>query len=523
MASTISTLTGKPPWYGVVGNGLKSIQNTYKKINFNDDNKDCGIDRFFVYSKGIVINGASYTWVLNSGRLNIYTDSKNKMFAYTQPIYTDETSSSDIYSSYTDYDSLVAQIDIDYFSCNYTNDEIYVKDTDDFFILRQENSDGVGELIITYDGYIQFHTSENRPSSIILSVKQKCSIIPDIYSSCNDCYYKKYNNCSKANDSRTTCYFNLEDWKRNRTTIAENKNYVLLKPDTVSDSGWYTASTTEYISNTGLIELAGELYIAGTKIYNGADYDPDGYEQNPTYISKKIIRTIPLAPTTLKNQPTNSLYVDVKTESNTGRIFLKPESSFSINNDNELLKSGQLNIKYNDEIYRNSYSHTKNYNYESIYYPYEIGYNSTRIYTQGTSTSSSSYACWNNVSTCAFSTRKRIKTLTVGFKYNYITTKGMTTKPNKNVPGIRFYYNTGTSNLDTLSTANCNYVDFTLSDPYYYEIIKTFTINDYVKQFALVPIETRNTIASTDRMSLFVDWISWTDYNTSDKSHTYDY
>ena len=59
MASTISTISGKPPWYGIVNNGVKSIHNTYRKINYNDSNKDNGIDRYFNYSPNwtISVNG----------------------------------------------------------------------------------------------------------------------------------------------------------------------------------------------------------------------------------------------------------------------------------------------------------------------------------------------------------------------------------------------------------------------------------------------------------------------------------
>ena len=52
-------------------------------------------------------------------------------------------------------------------------------------------------------------------------------------------------------------------------------------------------------------------------------------------------------------------------------------------------------------------------------------------------------------------------------------------------------------------------------------IIKTFTINDYVKQFIMVPIVTKNTISDNDRMNLSVDWMSWEDYTTSTNSFIY--
>ena len=75
--------------------------------------------------------------------------------------------------------------------------------------------------------------------------------------------------------------------------------------------------------------------------------------------------------------------------------------------------------------------------------------------------------------------------------------------------------------MDNLSTSNCSYIDFALPSPYYNMIIKTFTINDYVKQFVMVPIVTKSTTSDNDQMNLFVDWMSWEDYTTSTNSFIY--
>lgn len=120
-----------------------------------------------------------------------------------------------------------------------------------------------------------------------------------------------------------------------------------------------------------------------------------------------------------------------------------------------------------------------------------------------------------------FFTRKRLKNLTLAFRFNYITDRTKNTVPNSSINSIRFYYNTGTSTLDNLSTNNCDYIDFTLPSPYYNMIIKTFTINNYVKQFVMVPIITKSTVSNNDIMNLYVDWITWEDYAASTNSFTY--
>ena len=523
MASTISTITGKPPWYGVVNNNVKSIHNTYRKINYNDSNKNNGIDRHFSYSPKwtVSIHGNSYKIEIDgSGYIRFYTETKSKMLSYSEATYTDDTSSS-IYGSYTNYEANLFNIDINsfFYSYYYPQSNLYIKDTGSSLFLRQESKQGVSELIITNDGYIQIHSSFDAAYyGFRIQTKSVVPLLPEVYSSCTNCYLKK--SCSKASDTRTTCYYNLEDIKYSYAYFLNNGdkiNYVLLKPDSTSENGYYTMSTTEYISNTGLNTIPGELYVQGLQTYTLADYYDTDHDSSSDVNQNNIIRTIPLSANT-ETSKSGSLHVNVKTGSGTGAMFLK-SSGFNYTDQN--LKDGLINIKYNDTIYRNSYTRTNATNIEHVWFPYEMSYDCQKVFTQGTSESSSSYAYWNNSKTYVFSTRKRLKNLTLAFRFNYITDRTKNTVPNSSINSIRFYYNTGTSTLDNLSTSNCEYIDFTLPSPYYNMIIKTFTINNYVKQFVMVPIITKSTLSNNDLMNLYIDWITWEDYTASTNSFTY--
>ena len=524
MASIISTISGKPPWYGIVNNGVKSIHNTYRKINYNDSNKDNGIDRYFNYSPNwtISINGNSYKFVVDGGGgyIRFYTETKSKMLSYSEATYTNDTSSS-IYGSYTYYESNLFNIDINdfFYSYCYPQSNLYIKDTGSLLFLRQESSRGITELIITNDGYIQLHSSSDVAYyNFNIRTTYVVQRLPDMYDSCTKCSLN--NSCNKASDTRTTCYYGLGGTSSNYTYFlnkGDKIKYALLKPDSTSENGYYTMSTTEYISNTGLTIIPGELYVQGLQKYTLANYYDTDHDSSSDVNQNNIIRTIPLSAST-ETSKSSSLHVNIKTDSGIGALFLK-SSGFNYTDQN--LKDGLINIKYNNTIYRNSYTRTQATNIEHNWYPYEMGYDCQKVFTQGTSESSSSYAYWNNSRTYVFSTRKRLKNLTLAFRFNYITDHTKNTVPNSSINSIRFYYNTGTSTLDNLSTSNCEYIDFTLPSPYYNMIIKTFTINDYVKQFVMVPIVTKNTISDNDRMNLFVDWMSWEDYTTSTNSFIY--
>lgn len=523
MASTISTITSKPPWYGVVNNNVKSIHNTYRKINYNDSNKDNGIDREFSYSPTwtISINSNSYKFVIDGGGyIRFYTETKSKMLSYSDVIYTDDTSSS-IYGSYTDYESNLFTIDIKGFFNGYCYPQtnLYIKDTGSLLFLRQESKQGITELIITNDGYIQLHSSSDVTYyKFDIRTRYVIQRLPDMYSSCTDCGLK--DSCSKASDTRTDCYYGFGSIRDEYTYFLNNGDkikYALLKPDSTSENGYYTMSTTEYISNTGLTTIPGELYVQGLQKYTLADYYDSDHDSSSDVNQNNIIRTIPLSTNTEVSKP-GSLHVNVKTGSGTGALFLK-SSDFNYTDQN--LKDGLINIKYNNSIYRNSYTRTQATNIEHTWWPYQMSYDCQKVFTQGTSESSSSYAYWNNSKTYVFSTRKRLKTLTIAFRFNYINDHTKNTVPNSSINSIRFYYNTGTSTLDNLSTNNCEYIDFTLPSPYYNTMIKTFNINNYVKQFVMVPIITKNTISDNDLMNLYVDWITWEDYTASTNSFTY--
>ena len=523
MASTISTITSKPPWYGVVNNNVKSIHNTYRKINYNDSNKDNGIDREFSYSPTwtISVNGNSYKFVIDGGEyIRFYTETKSKMLSYSDVIYTDDTSSS-IYGSYTDYESNLFTIDMNGFFNGYCYPQtnLYIKDTGSLLFLRQESKQGITELIITNDGYIQLHSSSDVTYyKFDIRTRYVIQRLPDMYSSCTDCGLK--DSCSKASDTRTACYYDFGSTRDKYTYFLNNGDkikYALLKPDSTSENGYYTMSTTEYISNTGLTTIPGELYVQGLQKYTLADYYDSDHDSSSDVNQNNIIRTIPLSANT-ETSKSGSLHVNVKTGSGIGAMFLK-SSGFNYTDRN--LKDGLINIKYNDTIYRNSYTRTNATNIEHVWFPYEMSYDCQKVFTQGTSESSSSYAYWNNSKTYVFSTRKRLKNLTLAFRFNYITDRTKNTVPNSSINSIRFYYNTGTSTLDNLSTSNCEYIDFTLPSPYYNMIIKTFTINNYVKQFVMVPIITKSTLSNNDLMNLYVDWITWEDYTASTNSFTY--
>lgn len=523
MKSTISRISGKPPWYGVVNNDVKSIHNTYRKINYNDSNKDNGIDEQFNYSPNwkINVNGNSYKIVVDGGGyINFYTETRANMLNYSDVMYTDDTYSV-IYGPYTRYEpNLFSIIITNFFNIYcYPNTNLYIKDAGSLLFLRKESEQGVAELIITNDGYIQIHSSSYVNSyKFCIEKKSIISLLPDIYSSCADCELKK--SCIKANDTRTTCYYKFEDVNNSYINFLNNNdkiNYVLLKPDSTSENGYYTMSTTEYISNTDLNIIPGELYVQGLQKYTLADYYDSNHDSSSDINQSNIIRTIPLSAKT-KTSQSDSLHVNIKTSSGLGALFLK-SSGFNYTDQN--LKDGLINIKYNNTIYRNSYTRTKTTNIEHVYLPYQISYNCQKVFTQGTSESSSDYAYWNDSRTYVFSTRKKLKTLTLAFNFNYITDHSKTTIPNNSINMIRLYYNTGTSILDNLSTSNCSYIDFSLPYPYYHRIIKTFIINSYVKQFVMVPIISNSIISDNNRMNLYVDWITWEDYTTSTNSFIY--
>lgn len=547
MAVTLAT--GKIPFYGAVNNGAKSIKNTIPQYDYTKSEgfQKRGVCKDFEYiiPWSITLGGSQVNARIDHYRIYFYTQNSSDFLTYLKPQVAG-VGDATIVGSVTDYTNHIYTLyhNGGYAGFQYPYQNVFIKDTGNMCFIRWEGRH-VQELVITSDGYIQINTNYGK-GRVFCTYGYKTKLKSPIYSeyydtySCNNCSNR--NNCSYSDSTRTSCFYGFTtpthstsitgdfEWNYDRANfgaIDPNKHSILLCPSTTAGDYNFTAKEGYYISNTGLTPLAGELGICLKKSgWNTEDYcyrdkssNEQGYIEYSVDEERDHRHRIPLFNTK------SSSYPNLKCRVGDKDLYLRLRTDDGTFNKNDLsFKDGLLNLSYDGLIHKISPKRTQSKNIECFS---GIFNNERRItgsvFTQGTSTSSSNYAYWNGASSISLSTRPYVSTLTLLIKYSTVDIQGLTSYPRSSNPYIRVYYNTGTSDITTenVSPNTMSYVDFNIPSPFMGYTVITLPINNYLKQFLIVPVITQNAVDSTGRYTYTIETVNLNMYENSENSFTY--
>lgn len=541
MNSIIST--GEIPFYGAVNNGAKSIKSTIKQYDYTMATKYQfrGINTYFTYVPNwtMSLGGRNVNFIIDDSCIKFYTTYVDDSLSYRDAQFSSATEDSTITGFIYRHSNEVYNLNWSMESIYFPKCNIYLKDTGDMLFIRVEGTH-TQELIITNDGYIQIKTTYD--NYYCYGTKTHVKPITFSYYSegtgCSICHYNS--KCSHNDPGRTSCYYELSDLYDSSYKETKDMQYnynglsedyisskgiygILLKPSTTLGDYNFTAVENEYISNTGLTPISGEIKIYTNRTdYSSSDYSyysllGDGTEYHYVEpMSYKHCRSIPLFNTI----DSSKLNIGVRANGVTQYLRLSKNSSMPTITDTAF-KDKLINISYANEIYSNTINRTPAKNVECFYNVWHNMRTVSKVYTQGNSLSTPN-AYWNNVPSVSFSNRPFVSSVLVVFKFEPSNTQGDISYPNSSVNQIRFYYNTSSDDMTSdISTRNCNWKDISLSAPYYNYVFLNVPINNYLKQFVLIPIISHNNISSNITYSLNIKSVVLNMYNDSNDSFTY--
>jgi len=394
--------TTKPPWYGIYNTGAKAIKNTLIQ-SFTSGHPDTP-DTYFKYI---------IPWIVKIGdnefRVSIKDDeiqfylvniNENDNYKHLYLLLTDDGDEKIVEPNNA---NLKATIYLNLFSLS-SSYNVYLKNTGELLFLRYEGDTNVFEIIITDDGYIQFHKLLN---SKLINYSEPlighCKLIDTVQNDTKSCYKCVYTDCLNYNDRGydfkcDECIYNDICYKinngnckyyKNKDCIYNNKFCINCSHDYCdnnktegihSDTCLKNVKSLECLNNT-LFRTENDACATKYFLLKPKYYELDESEQNNYNVYQFVIDTENYISNTGFKECTEELYViDKKNNDNVITTIPLIENTNDVQNDEILLgvkinnshkyvklkettniedivyhanRNKILNIKHNDKVYSN--------------------------------------------------------------------------------------------------------------------------------------------------------------------------